>query len=324
MLIRIIIAAFTAYITGYLIITAANYSHNKKAEKLVQTKNKLINDQNGEVGQSYRYGLYKAQHNVCEAISIHNIKVIFGIESTLYETIKQFQLSALMVGWGFFGSNILLTGVMLKKFRLKYIRIKSSELNNPGKYIISYWNPGAPWKGIHTVAFETDGVIYKTYNLHGNGKISVENPKNYASNYIIGYRITGRTDLVDVSAAFIKRADGRVLLAQRGASKSRPMKWEFVGGKLEAGETGETALVRECREELKVDISVKQPLAVSIEEYPDIKIRLTLYECMISSGEPTLTEHADIRWVIPEEISGFDLCPADRKLIYQLKEKYLI
>jgi 8-oxo-dGTP diphosphatase len=324
MLIWILVAVLAVYIIGYLLITAANYRHNKKIEKSIPSENKLINDQNGAVGQSYRYGLYKARHNACEAISVHNIKVIFGIKSTLYETINQFQLSGLMVGWGFFGSNVLLTGLMLKKSRLKYIRIKSIELNQPGKYIISYWNPGAPWKGIHTVAFETDGVIYKTYNLHGSGNISVENPKDYASNYIIGYRITGRTDLVDVSAAFIKRADGRVLLAQRGASKSRPLKWEFVGGKLEAGETGETALVRECREELKVDISVKQPLAVSIEEYPDIKIRLTLYECMISSGEPTLTEHADIRWVLPEEISGFDLCPADRKLIYQLKEKYLI
>lgn len=324
MLIRIIIAAFTAYITGYLIITAANYSHNKKAEKLVQTKNKLINDQNGEVGQAYRFGLYKARHNSCEAISVHNIKVLFGIISTLYETIKQFQLSAVMVGWGFFGSNVIFTGLMLRKSRLKYIRVKLNELNQPGKYIISYWNPGAPWKGIHTVAFETDGVIYKTYNLHGRGKTSDENPKYYASRYIIGYRIIGRSDLVDVAAAYIKRSDGHILLAQRGASKSRPLKWEFVGGKLEAGETGEAALVRECREELKIEVSVKRPLAVSIEEYPDIKIRLTLYECTITECEPILTEHADIKWVLPEEISGFDLCPADRKLIYQLREKDLL
>ena len=110
-----------------------------------------------------------------------------------------------MVGWGFFGSNVLLTGLMLRKSRLKYIRVKLNELYQPGKYIISYWNPGAPWHGIHTVAFQTDGTTYKTYNLHGNGKISGENPKlRFKLHHWL--QITGRTDLVDVAAAYISEA----------------------------------------------------------------------------------------------------------------------
>ena len=122
---------------------------------------------------------------------------------------------------------------------------------------------------------------------------------------------------VKVVAALIR--DGRkFLICKRPAHKARGLLWEFVGGKVESGESPEQALVRECREELAITV---EPLGIYAEvrhEYPDINISLTLFECAISQGEPRLLEHVEIRWIEPSQIPDFEFCPADREILEKL------
>ena len=105
--------------------------------------------------------------------------------------------------------------------------------------------------------------------------------------------------------------DDRFLICQRPAEKKRGLLWEFAGGKVENGETGEEALIRECREELDIDILVDSVCADVTHEYPDLTIHLTLYHARIRSGIPRLLEHNDMRWITAEEIPQYAFCPAD-------------
>ena len=124
--------------------------------------------------------------------------------------------------------------------------------------------------------------------------------------------------MVHVVAALIWRGD-RFLICQRPAHKARGLLWEFVGGKVEKGESPEAALVRECREELDIFLAVEDVFMALDHVYPDITIRLTLYNARILSGEPKKLEHNDIRWITPEEIDGYEFCPADTEILKRLK-----
>jgi 8-oxo-dGTP diphosphatase len=124
--------------------------------------------------------------------------------------------------------------------------------------------------------------------------------------------------MVHVVAALIWRGD-RFLICQRPAHKARGLLWEFVGGKVEKGESPEGALVRECREELDIFLAVEDVFMALDHVYPDITIRLTLYNARILSGEPKKLEHNDIRWITPEEIDGYEFCPADAEILKRLK-----
>ena len=127
--------------------------------------------------------------------------------------------------------------------------------------------------------------------------------------------------LTDVVAALIW--DGpRFMICQRPAHKARALLWEFVGGKTEAGETMEDALIRECREELDITVSVGDIFTQVIHEYPDIHIRLTLFNCTIAEGTPKLLEHNDLKWILPEEIPNFAFCPADKDILSLIQSKY--
>lgn len=117
--------------------------------------------------------------------------------------------------------------------------------------------------------------------------------------------------VVPVACALIER-DGRLLVAQRPPGKKRAGKWEFPGGKLEAGETADFALVREIREELGLDIQVGKRLAAVRHDYGDAVIELLPYRCALTSGEPHPHEHTAIRWCTREEIAALDLAEADR------------
>lgn len=124
--------------------------------------------------------------------------------------------------------------------------------------------------------------------------------------------------MTKVVAALIWAGD-RFLACQRPANKARGLLWEFVGGKVEPGETGEQALIRECREELGITVRVGEVFMELIHEYPDLTVQLTLYNAVIAEGEPQMLEHNDIRWITVEEIDDYPFCPADEEILNRLK-----
>jgi D-serine dehydratase len=117
-----------------------------------------------------------------------------------------------------------------------------------------------------------------------------------------------------VCAALIWRG-GRFLACRRPPNKARGGLWEFVGGKVEPGETGEAALIRECREELGIGIEVRGEFMSLLHRYPDLTVWLTLYNARISEGEPQLLEHTQLAWVAPNEFGDYEFCPADEGIL---------
>ena len=124
--------------------------------------------------------------------------------------------------------------------------------------------------------------------------------------------------MVNVAAALIWDEQGRFLICQRPAHKARGLMWEFVGGKAEPGEKLEDTLIRECREELDVTVKPTSVYVQLVHEYPDITIRLTLFNAMITQGQPKMLEHNDIRWIFPSQIPDFEFCPADKDILKML------
>lgn len=125
--------------------------------------------------------------------------------------------------------------------------------------------------------------------------------------------------MIDVVAALIWQGD-RFLACQRPAHKARGLLWEFVGGKVEPGETRQQALIRECKEELGITVSVGDVFLEVEHVYPDLTVHLTLLEAVITEGEPQMLEHNDIRWIKVGEIDQYDFCPADEVILQRLKE----
>ena len=120
--------------------------------------------------------------------------------------------------------------------------------------------------------------------------------------------------ITEVVAALIWK-NNRFMICQRPAHKERGLLWEFVGGKIEPGETKEQALIRECREELAVMLSVGDIFMDVVHEYPDLTVHLTLFNATIAEGEPQKLEHNDIKWITPSEISNYEFCPADEEIL---------
>ncbi len=112
------------------------------------------------------------------------------------------------------------------------------------------------------------------------------------------------------------------MICQRPAHKARGLLWEFVGGKVEPGETKEQALVRECKEELNVLLSVGNVFMDIIHEYPDLTVHLTLFNATIAEGKPQKLEHNDIKWITANEISNYEFCPADEAILAKICEVY--
>ena len=133
--------------------------------------------------------------------------------------------------------------------------------------------------------------------------------------------ISDQKKIVPVVAAIIWDND-KFMICQRPANKARALLWEFVGGKVEPGETKEQALVRECREELAITVSVGGAFAEVVHEYPDITVQLTLFNATIAEGVPQKLEHNDIRWISISEISQFNFCPADEEILKRIIEVY--
>lgn len=124
--------------------------------------------------------------------------------------------------------------------------------------------------------------------------------------------------MTEVVAAVI-RDKNKILICRRPEGKKRALLWEFVGGKPDPGESLEIALVRECREELDIELQVGAKFVDCVHEYPDMTVHLTAFEAQITHGEPKLLEHADIRWVTPDELDKYEFCPADASILEKLK-----
>ncbi len=128
--------------------------------------------------------------------------------------------------------------------------------------------------------------------------------------------------MVEVVAALVWEND-KFMICQRPANKARGLLWEFVGGKVEKGETKEEALIRECREELAVELTVGEVFMDVVHEYPDITVHLTLFNASIREGVPQRLEHNDIRWITAGEMDEYDFCPADEVILEEIKRRIL-
>ena len=127
--------------------------------------------------------------------------------------------------------------------------------------------------------------------------------------------------MTEVVAALIWQGD-KFMICQRPAHKAQGLLWEFVGGKLESGETKEQALIRECKEELDVILSVGDAFMNVVHEYPDLTVHLTLFNATIAEGEPQKLEHNDIKWITTSEIANYEFCPADEEILDKIKDLY--
>lgn len=125
--------------------------------------------------------------------------------------------------------------------------------------------------------------------------------------------------MTEVVAALIWKND-RFLACQRPATKARALLWEFVGGKVEPGESREDALIRECSEELGVTVKPLDVFMDVVHEYPDITVHLILYNAVITDGDIQLYEHNDARWITVNEIPQYSFCPADKDILVRLME----
>lgn len=124
--------------------------------------------------------------------------------------------------------------------------------------------------------------------------------------------------MIEVVAALIWQ-NGKFLICQRPEHKPNKLRWEFVGGKVEVGETKEQALERECREELGVEVSVGEEFMDITHTYPDVTIHLTLFCATIKAGAPQMLEHRDMCWISPQETDKYNFCPADKDILAKIK-----
>lgn len=147
-------------------------------------------------------------------------------------------------------------------------------------------------------------------------KAGIEYTKEMAKRYY-----NQNKPIVLVVAALIWDND-KFMICQRPAHKARGLLWEFVGGKVEPGETKEQALIRECQEELAVTLSVGDAFMDVVHEYPDLTVHLTLFNATIADGVPQKLEHNDIQWITPSEIPNFDFCPADEEILKEITRRF--
>lgn len=176
---------------GYHHVSKRNSRRNSKVDSnpSTTTKNKIINDQNGTTGENFEYGMHKASWNACETIAVHNAKVIKGIDSSLSETMEDFQSSGAMIGYGTLGSNPYQIGSVLSDEGIEYYRVSSTDnMTLYGTYIMSFWN-GKPWcSSLHTIAFSYTSQGCVAYNLYGDGNSTPNfDPSIYSDSYACGY-----------------------------------------------------------------------------------------------------------------------------------------
>lgn len=117
--------------------------------------------------------------------------------------------------------------------------------------------------------------------------------------------------IVEVVAGVLLRPNGEFFLSSRPPGKVYEGYWEFPGGKIEPGESPQVALCREIIEELHCEVVVGEEVATTTHEYDFGVVTLTTFYCQLRSGDPQLTEHAELRWVAPSQLAGLEWAPAD-------------
>jgi mutator protein MutT len=122
---------------------------------------------------------------------------------------------------------------------------------------------------------------------------------------------------VEVVAAIVHR-NGKILITRRLDHVHLAGLWEFPGGKVEAGESWEGALLREIREELGMEIAVGPEIFTIEHDYPTRSVRLHFFSCTVIRGEPQALDVSDLRWVTPAQLADFEFPPADAELIKKL------
>lgn len=127
-----------------------------------------------------------------------------------------------------------------------------------------------------------------------------------------GFRNPGQVSVkqINVVGAVIDQG-GQILCAQRGPGGALGGMWEFPGGKIENGESPRDALIREIDEELHCEITVGDEVTTTRHEYDFGVVTLTTFWCELVAGTPTLTEHAEVRWLAPRELDQLEWAPAD-------------
>ena len=160
-------------------------------------------------------------------------------------------------------------------------------------------------------------------NIHDGiaGTEALDRVEGWAHVAPISATVLTRKKPVDVVAALIWEKD-KFLICQRPANKTRGLLWEFVGGKVEPGETMQQALARECLEELAINVKVGSQFMQVMHEYPDMLIRLSLFHCIIPEGFPQALEHNDLRWIHPSQMDDYQFCPADTDFLKEIKRVY--
>jgi len=132
----------------------------------------------------------------------------------------------------------------------------------------------------------------------------------------IGYIMT-MMRRIKVTAAILAR-EGKILIAQRKPGEYLAARWEFPGGKLEAGESATDCLVRELREELGIEAEIGELVSVAKHDYPHILIELMVYKARHLSGRARAIDHAAIKWLEPGELAGYEFLEADKPIVQRL------
>ena len=120
--------------------------------------------------------------------------------------------------------------------------------------------------------------------------------------------------MIDVVAAVIKK-DNKYLIAQRNRNKHFAFHYEFPGGKVDKGETFESALQREIKEELSIGIKIYKKISSQIHKDDKINVKVHYFLCEHSDGKIILSEHEDLKWVTKKELSSYRMAPGDSKII---------
>ena len=129
-------------------------------------------------------------------------------------------------------------------------------------------------------------------------------------------------NMILVVACALVDGDGRVLVAERPAGKNMAGLWEFPGGKVEADETPEAALIRELKEELSIDVTAAclAPLSFASHAYDDFHLLMPLYVCRKWDGQIVPREGQHTKWLRPRDLFGLPMPPADKPLIAALRD----